>query len=145
MNTVLRDIRTALGAVLRTNLQPDRLNVYEYPGGGTSPPRISIFPSSSAPYVEYEQAFGSAGIATVHFELWVECVATDDVSPQILLDAWLAPDSGDPTTIVGALATNPKLGGLVSDVRYISSRVLLAQDGPQSAVVNVDVLLSDGG
>jgi len=137
------DIRTAVAELLRFCL--GSVNVSAYPQLGMSPPRI-IIAASEGGYVDYHQGFDSAGVATVHLQLWVECEAADDVSPQMLLDAYLSPDSTDTSTIVGALESDPTLGGLVSDVRYIGARVLpLAPSGPQTAVVDVDVLLSDRG
>jgi len=144
MASLNEQIRVALADVLREALS-DEVSVFPYPQFGPEPPRIMIAASDGG-YVTAAEAFDGAGVATVHLQIWVEVVAADDVSPQMLLDAYLSPDSSDQSTIVGALATDPSLGGLVTDVRHVGSRVLpLAPSGPQVGVVDVDVLLSDRG
>jgi len=139
----LRAIREAFADSLRERVEG--FNVSAYPGDGRSTPRISIFASGSD-YVDYWLSFGSAGLAGIHYELWVETSAADDASAQMVLDAVLSAGDGNENSLIDAIRENNTLDGLVDDIVPTTSRIAqFGADGPIGAVVTVDVLIRKQG
>lgn len=131
----LNAIAAALGDLLRSNLDTDRLNVYDYPEGPRETPYIVIRPAN--PFMQYQRTFGSAGIAEVRFEVLINAgVPGGEGDSYRLMYELCGQGTGTTVSVFDAMAADPTLGGVAqtSTALDVSGPVLTEDTGELAAV-----------
>lgn len=110
MSLTLADIRKAIGDQLRANI--DREVSIDVDGEGKPAPVVRLELAPSDP-IDYWVTFGGNGIAGVRFKLIVDPAGVDR-SAVIRLDEFLSVGTGNGSSVMDAIYTDPTFGGVLT-------------------------------
>jgi hypothetical protein len=114
MALTLSDIREAIGAQLRANLEK-QTNVYVYDEGSDVP---SVSLTLDAPPIYYESFGPPRQLEAVTFLVTVTPGASDRKSAVITLDKYMSSGTGNGSSVIDALDADPTFGGVVMSFDY---------------------------
>ena len=105
-------IREALAEQIDNYLERDS-NVYARPVGDVQYPAITVG-YGTGDFITYWETFGERGISSMRFVLTVETAGMDAESASIALDDYLSVGTGNGSSLVDAVHSDPTLGGVVA-------------------------------
>jgi hypothetical protein len=114
MSLTLSTIREAIGAQLRANLEK-QTNVYVYDEGSDFP---SVSLTLDAPPVYYESFGPPRQLQSVTFLVTVAPGGSERKSAVITLDRYLSSGTGNGSSVIDALDTDPTFGGVLMGFDY---------------------------
>lgn len=141
---ILSEVRHALAAQIRDRVTAD-VTVVAAPDLSTDLPNVQVWPASD--HITYFETFGSAGLATVRYQIKVETTNQDAESAMSLMDGLLSAGGISETgSIVDAIMADQTLSGLVQDVTPTSVDVTVDDETYNLvAFIDVEVILKKQG